>query len=193
MSRALPDRVVAGLPAAAELFASHGFEHTSVADIAAATGIPRATLYYHFDDKEAVLAHLLADLLDRFEVEITAASEVPADPRSRLHGVVGAIVGVIAQEPDTCLVLLSNLSRAGRLPQIAARVDAVFHRPLRRLLREGAADGTVQVGDVDATAGAVFGAIVFAALQPAAVGAPIEVAPVSATVVALLERGVSPG
>jgi AcrR family transcriptional regulator len=187
----LPDRVAEQLPAAAALFAARGVENTSVADIASATGIPRATLYYHFDDKQAVLAHLLARLLDRFAAEVTTAAAADADARSRLHAVVRAIVTVIAEEPDTCLVLLGDLSRAGRMPDIAAHIDRAFHRPLRRLLRDGAADHTLQVTDVEHTAAAVFGAVVFAALQQPSLGAPVEVDRVTATVTDLLDRGLA--
>ncbi|MEU8615888.1 helix-turn-helix domain-containing protein, partial [Actinoplanes sp. NPDC048791] len=48
------------LTVAAELFYRAGFKGTSLQDIAAEVGCSKATLLYHFDSKEAILAALLA-------------------------------------------------------------------------------------------------------------------------------------
>ena len=48
------------LTVAAELFSRAGFKGASLQDIAAGVGCSKATLLYHFDSKEAILAALLA-------------------------------------------------------------------------------------------------------------------------------------
>lgn len=48
------------LAVAAELFSRAGFKGTSLQDIAAGVGCSKATLLYHFDSKEAILAALIA-------------------------------------------------------------------------------------------------------------------------------------
>lgn len=57
------------LEAALILFARHGFKRTSMADIARAAGMARATLYLHFKDKgqvfQALATQLVDDALDR--------------------------------------------------------------------------------------------------------------------------------
>lgn len=47
------------LDAAAHLFAEKGFDNTSVADIMAAVGIAKGTLYHHFKSKENIMDALI--------------------------------------------------------------------------------------------------------------------------------------
>lgn len=75
------------LAVAAELFSRAGFKGASLQDIAAGVGCSKATLLYHFDSKEAILAALvapaaaeLAELTDRLaELEGEAAREAAID------------------------------------------------------------------------------------------------------------------
>ncbi|KAF4408076.1 MULTISPECIES: TetR/AcrR family transcriptional regulator [Streptomyces] len=47
------------LESAAQLFAAHGYEGTSLHDIASAVGCSKASLLYHFASKETILTELL--------------------------------------------------------------------------------------------------------------------------------------
>ena len=46
------------------LFAERGLDGATMSDVAAATGIPRATLYYHFASKEEVFSYMCGTVLD---------------------------------------------------------------------------------------------------------------------------------
>lgn len=50
------DRII---DSAADLFLRNGYSETSVRDIARASGIKAASLYYHFDSKDVLLAEVL--------------------------------------------------------------------------------------------------------------------------------------
>ena len=52
------------LEAALELFSVQGFEATSISQIASAVGIRKASLYSHFESKQAILDALVRDVLD---------------------------------------------------------------------------------------------------------------------------------
>ena len=54
------------LEAALDLFSVQGFEATSVSQIADAVGIRKASLYSHFENKQAILDALVRDVLDRY-------------------------------------------------------------------------------------------------------------------------------
>ncbi|HEX4057120.1 MAG TPA: TetR/AcrR family transcriptional regulator [Galbitalea sp.] len=60
--RAKAERRSALLHAAADLFASRGFERVSLEDLGAAVGVSGPAVYRHFASKQAVLAALLIDV-----------------------------------------------------------------------------------------------------------------------------------
>ena len=55
------------LEAALELFSVQGFEATSISQIASAVGIRKASLYSHFDSKQAILDELVKEVLELYE------------------------------------------------------------------------------------------------------------------------------
>lgn len=54
------------LDASLELFSVHGFEATSISQIADAVGIRKASLYSHFENKQAILDTLVKDVLEQY-------------------------------------------------------------------------------------------------------------------------------
>ncbi|MDY3919618.1 MAG: TetR/AcrR family transcriptional regulator [Candidatus Limivivens sp.] len=54
------------LEASLELFSVQGFEATSISQIADAVGIRKASLYSHFENKQAILDALVKDVLDQY-------------------------------------------------------------------------------------------------------------------------------
>ena len=54
------------LEAALELFSVQGFEATSISQIASAVGLRKASLYSHFESKQAILDTLVKEVLDQY-------------------------------------------------------------------------------------------------------------------------------
>ena len=54
------------LDAALELFSVQGFEATSIAQIAGTVGIRKASLYSHFENKQAILDALIKEVLEQY-------------------------------------------------------------------------------------------------------------------------------
>ncbi|MGQ0842844.1 MAG: TetR/AcrR family transcriptional regulator [Sporichthyaceae bacterium] len=162
----LADRLAASAPAVAAVFARRGYDATRMEDLVAATGVPRATLYYHFAGKDAVLAWLLRSTAEELREAVARAAAVPGTARDRLRSVVRGLFAFIAQRPDACRVLLANLEHAGRLPDIAGELAGAVHLPLADLIAVGAADGSLRpVEDPIPIATAVFGAVTITGLQ----------------------------
>ena len=54
------------LKASLDLFSVQGFESTSISQIASAVGIRKASLYSHFENKQAILDELVKEVLEQY-------------------------------------------------------------------------------------------------------------------------------
>ena len=150
--------------AAAESYGT-SVDDVSMEEIASVTGVPRATLYYHFRAKEQVLAFLLTAMLDDIATNVEGAAATADDARTRLVNVVRAQLEAMATRPATSQLLVANLGRAGKLPDIAAGIDRAFQAPVRNILAEGVAAGEIRSIDPAPTATAIFGAVTVVGLN----------------------------
>lgn len=169
--RKLPAKLASRLYGAAELIAERGLDGTKIEDIAEATGIPKATLYYHLEGKNAVLEFLLTDLLEMIAGAVGLAMSSAEDARTRLEAAVAAQLTVMLEHPFLCRALVGDLGRATRLPDLAVALRAAFFEPIEQLLSDGVADGSLRpVEDPSTVATSIFGAITVAGLSAAVDG-----------------------
>lgn len=188
--RAVPSSIAARLPAAAALFAERGLDATKIEEVAAATGVPKATLYYYFSGKEEILAFLFHDTLRHMADQVRLAAEQDGTAAERLVSVVRAQLTVMSEQPAVCRALLGELGRAGRMPAIAGALRDAYHEPVARVLREGATDGSLAaVADVDAAALVIFGAVTVTGLSHLVGGDSIAVEAASHALATVLLDG----
>lgn len=191
--RDVPAAIAAKLPQAAAVIAERGLDDTKIEDLAAAAGVPKATLYYYFAGKQEILAYLLRDLLHRLHDEVTIATSAPGGCLDRLTSVMGAQLTIMAEQPDVCRALVGDLGRAARMPEVAAMIDKAFIDPVEQLLREGEADGSFRSDtDARATATAIFGALSMTGLAHLNSGGPWSVEKSTGRLVALFLGGITP-
>ena len=160
----MPPGLADKLTSAAAGFAV-AFDDLRMEDIASASGIPRATLYYYFAGKDDLLAFLLRSMLDDLQVSVDTALEVRGDTRTRLRAVMRAQLGHLAANPAAAQLLIMNLGRAGRVSTIGSGIDNGFHAPVRQILADGVAAGDLVDLDVDVAAAALFGAVTIVGLR----------------------------
>src|SRR5581483_10397579 len=63
---------------ALELFAEHGYDGTSLREIADRLGITKAAVYYHFKTKEEILVSIVDDFITEVDKLISWAQQQPA-------------------------------------------------------------------------------------------------------------------
>jgi len=130
--------------AAAELFARHGFERTTAADIARAAGISSGSVFYYFADKQAIFRAI-------FEADFPAAHEQAqrhAESPSALAGILATVDELAAEvnwpgATGLMIELLRVIDRDEQLQEIIGGVAAVRGAGLEALVRRAAADGEI--------------------------------------------------
>ena len=140
--RPVPPKMAAKLMLAADLFAERGLDGTKTEDIAAATGIPKATLYYYFEGKEQVLSYIFGVVLDAVGRAISSAIEGPGDAPERMRRLIRAHIRVFADYPRASQALQFDLGRAARFPEVVERSDKAFIEPVTALILEGINEGS---------------------------------------------------
>ncbi len=190
--RTLPPAMRQKVLVAAELFAEQGLDATKMEDIATATGVPKATLYYYFDGKEEILTFLFTEILDEVATAITGALATPGSAADRLGAAVLAHLQVFERFPMASRALQFDLGRAARIPVIASRVDAAFVKPVLTLLIEGANDGSLRPTDHPRLAAlGILGAVTTTAINALTVAPVHRTDEVAAELVTLVLSGVA--
>jgi TetR/AcrR family transcriptional regulator, cholesterol catabolism regulator len=87
------------LQTARRLFIQQGYTATSMRQIAAETGIGKATIYHHFTDKQAILAEMLNQYTNP-SVPILAGAASEPDPRRRIELVTRASLKFFYENAD---------------------------------------------------------------------------------------------
>ena len=143
---------------ASEAFYEHGFHGTTVRDIAARVGVTVPALYYHHENKEAILVAVLEaaidDLLPRGEAAVAEAGGDPARAMANLvrsitlHLTVRARVAAL----DSEYRYLTPAARAG-YTELRKRNELL----MRSVVERGVAQGVFVVDDAAEATRAVLG------------------------------------
>ncbi len=127
---------------AVRLFREHGYDGTSMQDLAEALGMHRGSLYHYIESKEDLLFGIVEAAMARFNDEVRPILESDAPPRERLERAVAAHLVIAAQEPDELTLLQVEVKALApeRRYRIVAERDAYEHA-WRAFIREGMRNG----------------------------------------------------
>ena len=144
------------LEAALDLFSVQGFEATSISQIASAVGIRKASLYSHFESKQAILDALVQDVLMQYgEHSIfaktdweKAAEGIPATPDAAVEMIQGQL-RYILQDPYISRARKMLVIEQFQNPELAqlqtkqnyADVMQYFTGLMKQLIRQGVLAG----------------------------------------------------
>lgn len=88
------------LERAAKLIYQHGYDATSMQDIAEACGLTKAGLYHHIRTKEALLLAIMHYGMDLFEEMVLAKVADIADPLARLRECMARNIALVTHDPS---------------------------------------------------------------------------------------------
>jgi len=141
---------------AARLFAERGYQGTSLADLAAALGVQKPSLYHHIDSKEELLWEVAWEGAEAFHAALDGVpADAPAAERIRLA--LRAHLAVVGQQLDIATVFVRewrHLSGDRRARFVSERRR--YEERIRELFRAGVEESQLRT-DLDvATAALLF-------------------------------------
>jgi AcrR family transcriptional regulator len=140
---------------AARLFAERGYHATSLADLAGALGIQKASLYHHIASKEDLLWEVARSGADAFHAALDRVPEgAPATEKIRIA--LRGHLRVVAEQLDAATVF----TREWRALEGERRVEFIAERRryeerIRDLFREGVESGQLRT-DLDVATAALL-------------------------------------
>jgi AcrR family transcriptional regulator len=123
------------LDVAARLFVEHGYDGTSVRDIAAALGIANPSLYYHFGSKAELLTELLSEPLERVETATLEAARLSGDARTRK--IIGGLLEALEIHSG---IVVTALRDSEKIPEPHREIALAMRPHIVDLVADGAAE-----------------------------------------------------
>jgi AcrR family transcriptional regulator len=146
---------------AINLFIRHGYDATSISDLAKDLGVSKSAIFHHFDGKESILAAALDEALDGLDQVVTDARDPGGDVDAyhRLRGAVAASVDILVTHLPAVTLLLRV---RGNSPseQAAMQRRRAIDVQLATLVREAVAEGRLRSDiDPDTISRLIFGMV----------------------------------
>lgn len=147
--------------AAVELFAAHGVDGVSIADIAAAAGVSQGALYRHYPSKDALAEQLFAGAYLRTGAELGAIRVSRSGLAARLAAMVTHFCGLY--DRDAALFRFMLIAQHDLLPRVS-KADVTPVAAIEAALADGVAAGEIGAIDPASGAAAVMGIVLQTAL-----------------------------
>ncbi|MEO1191900.1 MAG: TetR/AcrR family transcriptional regulator [Pseudomonadota bacterium] len=117
------NRNTALLDSAAELFATRGYQASTMRDIASNAGMLSGSIYYHYKNKPALLVAVYEEGVRRLTARVTAAVEDVGDPWHRLERSLATHIEMIVQPSAYASVIIRILPDS--VPEVADQLTAL--------------------------------------------------------------------
>jgi AcrR family transcriptional regulator len=146
------------LEAAHRLIQQHGMSGFSMRELAQHSGLAKATIYHHFQDKREIFFQVLERDLVNMRDSLTAAAEIPGDLPSRLKSVILAFFNISIKNGTMLVATLREaVGMEMELCTLMRRYREELHQPIMDLLAEGVESGVIRPVDLEQTTMCIFG------------------------------------
>jgi TetR/AcrR family fatty acid metabolism transcriptional regulator len=134
----IADKREAILKAATQVFATHGFFQSQVADVARAAGVAAGTVYLYFRSKDDLLVSLFERTMQEAIAECRDALDGVTDPRERLTRIGRSHLERLGRDRDLAVVFQVELRQSTKFME---RFSSSYLRDYLGLIRETLAEG----------------------------------------------------
>jgi len=145
--------------AAAREFNRKGYHNTSLDDIAARLEVTKPTVYYYVTSKEQLLFECFVAGVEQIRAAFRAVRELAVPARERLNAVLRHYGEAVASEFGWCMVRAEDQDLSPAMSRHIKSLKSEIDQGIRRLLRDGIQDGSIEPCDPKMTAFALAGAL----------------------------------
>jgi AcrR family transcriptional regulator len=145
--------------AAARAFNRKGYHNTSLDDIAATLEVTKPTVYYYVTNKEQLLFQCFLAGVEQIRAAFRDVKDLRLPARERLSAVLRHYGEAVASEFGWCMVRAEDQDLSPAMSRHIKALKSEIDHGIRRLIREGVQDGSIQPCDPKMTAFALAGAL----------------------------------
>ena len=144
MSAVIDERL---LEAGREALRKYGYANATIERIAREAGLSRVTLHRRGVTKDLIVAALADRATEEYRAALWPAITASGEGRQRLELALAALCESAEKHLELLVALNARADAVFHEPGPEALTRSVFTEPLERLLRDGAADGSLRVVD----------------------------------------------
>ena len=145
--------------AAARAFRLRGYHNTSVDDLAALLNVTKPTIYHYLDNKEEILFECFRTGLDQIKSAFDEIRDSNAPAIERLTAVMRKYAEAITSEFGWCMVRAEDQDLSPVMSKRINQLKSEIDHGIRRLIKDGIADGSIRRCDPKITTFALAGAM----------------------------------
>src|SRR5580700_4333531 len=145
--------------AAAREFNRRGYHNTSLDDIAARLEVTKPTIYYYVTSKEQLLFECFVAGVEQIRAAFREVRDLEVPARERLNAVLRHYGEAVASEFGWCMVRAEDQDLPPAMSRHIKTLKSEIDHGIRRLIKEGVQDGSIQACDPKMTAFALAGAL----------------------------------
>jgi AcrR family transcriptional regulator len=148
----------------AHLFLQRGFETTSMNDIAQANSISKPGLYYHFENKKALLGAIIDLAHDQIDTEVEEILATSTGSEERLRRVIHALALRLTRVDDAAFSILAVEELNSLLPEDGTRTaqrKRAYVGAIKGFLNGIKAEGRLEEVDTTAAANSIIGLVMW--------------------------------
>lgn len=148
------------LDAAQMLLATHGYAGLSMRELATESGLAKATIYHHFQDKNDLFRSVLERDMVMVHSQIVAAANGAATAVDKLTAVIRTYVGLMSERRTVIMSVLRELGQdESNLCEFIHSRRSCYFDPIATILNQGIAEGDFRPIDVEQASISLVGMI----------------------------------
>ncbi|MET0498000.1 MAG: TetR/AcrR family transcriptional regulator [Steroidobacteraceae bacterium] len=144
---------------AARAFRKHGYHNTSIDDVARELNVTKPTIYHYVQNKEQLLFECFHAGLGQIMEAFDEVKDSDANARERLSAVMKRYAEAITSEFGWCMVQAENQDLSAAMSKKVRALKSDIDHGIRRIIEEGARDGSIRKCDAKISTFALAGAM----------------------------------